>query len=503
MHLSRVLTRNLLLFTNRSYPLTHKTRFSSSTLSTPKTLIMPPRRFQHSQAAAVSRPERSIPQFQFISSANASNISASDRQALIDILNESFREQTLDRSTFYASLIHNKPVYTSEGADGYADLKLAQLIRSHPVKEKRSRLEQAFAKFERKEPLGNHGPIQSTPKEPTPTQNKVMNGDLRTSKPTRNILSLASIIPDIGKHDFPLDLLLRGTGSRHNFVNDYMTEVELGARNHPRLQTPQRVALLKQLVLEANNQTNALISIDMEAHEFSKDKVTEIGISIYDPAKDALSTFPTIKNIHILPEEVIRLRNGAFVADNKDKFLGGSSIIMPTSKAADLIQCILNYYFYDRPGMSACIVGHNVAGDLTWLKGLGVTIPHNATVLDTQKIYNITHGDRLSSLGGILRRFDIPHAYLHNAGNDAYYTLMLLMKLCDPSFRRNHAVDSFEADEEYIAKMEEMAERPPPDMLRGSRPSKPRKAKKVLETLPPTRYTNYSHALRDLFQPKP
>ena len=36
---------------------------------------------------------------------------------------------------------------------------------------------------------------------------------------------------------------------------------------------------------------------------------------------------------------------------------------------------------------------------------------------------------------------DIPHAFLHNAGNDAYYTLVLALRLCDPQSRALSTLD--------------------------------------------------------------
>lgn len=62
-------------------------------------------------------------------------------------------------------------------------------------------------------------------------------------------------------------------------------------------------------------------------------------------------------------------------------------------------------------------------------------------ILDTEQFYRKSYGEKGSSLGKILRLFEIPHAFLHNAGNDAYYTLHLFMKFCDVNFRKISGMD--------------------------------------------------------------
>lgn len=96
--------------------------------------------------------------------------------------------------------------------------------------------------------------------------------------------------------------------------------------------------------------------------------------------------------------------------------------------------------------MSAVVVCHDPTNDIKWLKQLGIQLPTNILTLDTQMIASLPNdtigpGKNKVGLAKTLNRYDIPHSYLHNAGNDAYFTLVLLVRLLDAQFRKNHKVD--------------------------------------------------------------
>ncbi|GMM34245.1 Gfd2 protein [Saccharomycopsis crataegensis] len=198
-----------------------------------------------------------------------------------------------------------------------------------------------------------------------------------------------------------------------------------------------------------------LVSIDIEAYEFSHDIVTEIGLSIYDPrshyCENGFQGSGKIKKVHIIIKENMKYRNGQYVRDNQDNFLGGPSYILSIREAAMVMQLLVNYYFPEDLEFTKCgafgvsLVGHDVGGDIKWLMSLGVRFPkyiteHNGSpnnhfILDTQKLWKYTFGDRYSSLWKILNFFEVPNGYLHNGGNDALFTLILLMVITDPAIR--------------------------------------------------------------------
>ena len=224
--------------------------------------------------------------------------------------------------------------------------------------------------------------------------------------------------------------------------------------------------LCNTIKLLSSNKT-ICFAIDVEAFEFDTDIVTEIGISIYDPRENIHSLTPIIRSYHLIVAEALPLRNKKFVCDFKDCFLLGESLVLPLEQCVEFIQSLINFYMKCETEQDLtwerAFVGHSIAGDIRWLKKIGVHIPEldneltkaadpveskgderHAKMLDTGKIYSICYGKKGSSLGKLLRLFHMPHAFLHNAGNDAYYTLLLILKLGDYNFRRQIGADDLE-----------------------------------------------------------
>ncbi|KAH3676293.1 hypothetical protein WICMUC_002089 [Wickerhamomyces mucosus] len=254
--------------------------------------------------------------------------------------------------------------------------------------------------------------------------------------------SLESIIPDVDKSFYDIDFLERLTNSKRDILEDYLEDVNANRGRHEKLQNNDIFGNLKRHLRTGNSYMDTFISIDIEAFELENSKITEIGVSIYDPLKEATSMFPNFINIHILVKDYLHLRNGRFVEDNKDKFLCGSSVILTKDESLKFIQAIIDHYCirrYEKFGMNGILVGHNVPGDIKWLKQLGIHFPRNVKTLDTQIIFNLTN--KSLSLGKILRMLNVPHSFLHNAGNDAYFTLSLLLKLLDVNFRKINGID--------------------------------------------------------------
>lgn len=200
-------------------------------------------------------------------------------------------------------------------------------------------------------------------------------------------------------------------------------------------------------------------SIDVEAYEWDTKVITEIGISIYDPRENINSIVPLFRNYHLIVSEALHLRNKNWVCDMRECYLLDESLVMTLSECVQFIQSLINFYLIPTSGTeetwNRAIVGHNVAGDLKWLRSLNVNIPDYVStdfhkykphlrpvfVLDTELLYSYCYGSFGSSLGRLLRLFGLPHAFLHNAGNDAHYTLKLLMHMCDINFRKQSGMD--------------------------------------------------------------
>lgn len=81
--------------------------------------------------------------------------------------------------------------------------------------------------------------------------------------------------------------------------------------------------------------------------------------------------------------------------------------------------------------ISDCIVGHNISAEHLILNNYGLNLLEisNLIPLDTQQIYSVKFENKTLSLAVMLDRLNIEHDCLHNAGNDAAYTLEALFKM--------------------------------------------------------------------------
>lgn len=211
--------------------------------------------------------------------------------------------------------------------------------------------------------------------------------------------------------------------------------------------------LLMKVMDQIYNRNKILFCIDVEAWEKNTTLVTEIGIAIYDPRNQANSIIPQIRCIHIIIKETESLRNGRYVPDNKFSFAGRESYLLCSEDAINLVQELANYYFDpDMCGMSSALVGHDVRGDIKWLKTLGLHLPE-LDVVDTQAVFAITHGKQGNGLANVLRAIGQHFSNLHNAGNDAYHTVILCLCLSDPSYRNFCKIDSPEGFEYFPAQL--------------------------------------------------
>ena len=225
-------------------------------------------------------------------------------------------------------------------------------------------------------------------------------------------------------------------------IDEYFTETKFLMQKHS-------LPLLRAAMEKGYLRDRVLFLFDVEAWEKNNKLVTEVGIAIYDPRGQEFASTPTIKQIHIVIDEHKYKRNGNFVPDKKDRFGGNCSTLMSLNDTALFISSLMEHYFEkdglrDKPSL---FVGHQIAGDIKWLKSLGVEFPESFLpeehILDTMKLFSLSHGRNGGSLKNVLKLVDIPHANLHNAGNDAYYTLLAALAWSDPLVRRLKGLDLF------------------------------------------------------------
>ncbi|KOH01316.1 uncharacterized protein DI49_0676 [Saccharomyces eubayanus] len=268
-------------------------------------------------------------------------------------------------------------------------------------------------------------------------------------------------IPEVSKDDKEKGLRKQYLAHVNDVKNEHIPTMDCKPGSS------QFTYLSNTIELLSSNKT-ICFAVDVEAFEFDTNIVTEIGISIYDPRENKHSLTPIIRSYHLVVAEALPLRNKKFVCDFKDCFLLGESLVLPLEQCVEFIQSLINFYMKcetdEDLSWERAFVGHSISGDIRWLKKIGVHIPEldneldkpdgsveandlrkHIKMLDTEKIYSICYGKKGSSLGKLLRLFHMPHAFLHNAGNDAYYTLLLMLKLGDFNFRKQIGADDLEA----------------------------------------------------------
>lgn len=202
-----------------------------------------------------------------------------------------------------------------------------------------------------------------------------------------------------------------------------------------------KVARLRRWMELVYLRQHPLVAIDVEAWEQNPNKITEIGLAVYDPRDQWTLVVPRIRTAHILVKENKSMSNGRYVPDNKMRFNGGVSYEMLAAELRGWLSAILAHYLEARPGV---LVGHNVGGDIQWLARHGVMEVCDIQAVDTQQVHHLSRATG-ALLRGLLRTVHIPHLNLHNAANDAYYTLLAAMAYLDPAHRAHFGLDVYEA----------------------------------------------------------
>lgn len=217
------------------------------------------------------------------------------------------------------------------------------------------------------------------------------------------------------------------------------------------------------------------ICVDVEAYEKNQRQITEIGISTLDTA-DLVNTPPGeggvewIKKIrarHFRVKEYAHLKNSVHVSGCPDNFLerfGTSEWISSFNAPQVVASCfrhpfsapgqytpfpadnrMIGRYGYDQQLLgqylqplkesqqkrNVILVGHDIKADIQYLKTIGydvTNLPNLVEAIDTTQLFKaMKHGQNTPSLGTVLLELGMTGWHLHNAGNDAGYTMEALI----------------------------------------------------------------------------
>ena len=204
------------------------------------------------------------------------------------------------------------------------------------------------------------------------------------------------------------------------------------------------------------DQAVVFISIDCEAWEFNQKTITEIGVSTLDtqdlvgapPGEGGKDWFPKIRSRHFRIIENDHHRNQKFVQGCTERFdFGKSEFIRLANAPATVGSCLrwpysnpefLDGYVSREQAAShetrkLVLVGHSTDADVAYLKSIGFDIGTNKNfvdVIDTARFHQFARRSRQPrGLRNVLHDLDISAWNLHNAGNDAAYTLQAMIGL--------------------------------------------------------------------------
>ncbi|KAK9712696.1 hypothetical protein K7432_006973 [Basidiobolus ranarum] len=154
------------------------------------------------------------------------------------------------------------------------------------------------------------------------------------------------------------------------------------------------------------------IAIDIESYEEDHSYITEVGWTMYNSVDEVFL------DKHYIIKENVHLRNGNYVADNKDRFIFGKSV------CTTLLNTVADLEADWKSGYPAILVGHDVKNDLDYLRKMGANISEPIDVFDTTSLYMaLTESHQKQKLSKILNGLGIEYNFLHNAGNDSHYTM--------------------------------------------------------------------------------
>lgn len=191
------------------------------------------------------------------------------------------------------------------------------------------------------------------------------------------------------------------------------------------------------------------ISVDVEVNERCHTEVTEIGISTLD-TRDLIGIAPgqqgekwqsRIQSRHLRVQEYARHVNRLYVRGCPDSFRFGISEWVSSDGISTTVQnSFAHPTFFDGPDRAPrplVLVGHNLDADIQYLQLANVEMVEESTGaskfadrIDTASFFRLIRGElEPRSLGAVIYELGMTGWNLHNAGNDARYTLQALVAM--------------------------------------------------------------------------
>jgi hypothetical protein len=200
-----------------------------------------------------------------------------------------------------------------------------------------------------------------------------------------------------------------------------------------------------------------IIAIDVEAYERAQNIITEVGVSTLDtrdlqgtaPGKNGENWQKFVRARHFRVEEHRSFENREFVAGCPDNFDFGKSEWVPLKKMPSVLTECFHEPFSkpthassthpsveEDPSQKRNIVllGHDIGQDIEYCNKVGFSVLGRGNLIatmDTKAMYQAyTRDTNPRGLSGVISDFDMLPWHMHNAGNDAVFTMYAMLATC-------------------------------------------------------------------------
>jgi len=165
------------------------------------------------------------------------------------------------------------------------------------------------------------------------------------------------------------------------------------------------------------------LCLDTETYEGNHNLLLEVGWCIFN--MDSENNDKNVEAKHYIVIENINKCNRRHVPNNKYKFNFDRSEIKPLEDIIKILQEDLKKVDY--------LLGHDISNDINKLSRLKSSKfsfnLEDFNIIDTQELYEgCFHEEKIGLKKGLIH-FNINYRNLHNAGNNAYYTMRLLFAI--------------------------------------------------------------------------
>lgn len=181
------------------------------------------------------------------------------------------------------------------------------------------------------------------------------------------------------------------------------------------------------------------VCLDCEAAEFDSQKVTEVGVATLDtrdlrdvpPGHNGATWSAKIESFHAVIAEHAHFKN-RFCPSCPDKFMFGETSTIKLRQAAAWTR---SFFLYSKNNAilsrDIVLVGHALQNEKRFCQTFGLELEKIEPLVDQFDTSTMLRhdGKALLGLSRLLKGLGIATNHLHNAGNDATYTLQALVAL--------------------------------------------------------------------------